>query len=129
MTGTDSAGDGPANESAGRRSATIRTTVDAPAVVAAAIRPDNTPEIETRVERDARDVEGSGPDDGSEPAIDAGNGTDPGTGVVATTVERDATGGLRTTVDDYVVNLDVAQRVVQAANRHAETEPDGTHHQ
>ena len=65
------------------RRATVRTTHDRPEVVAAALRPDNTAEMSTRV--DGR--------------------------TVVTTIERDSTGGLRTTVDDYVTNLQVAQRV------------------
>ncbi|PSP80409.1 KEOPS complex Pcc1-like subunit [Halobacteriales archaeon QS_4_69_225] len=65
------------------RRATVRTTHDRPGVVAAALRPDNTAEMSTRV--DGR--------------------------TVVTTIERDSTGGLRTTVDDYVTNLQVAQRV------------------
>jgi hypothetical protein len=69
-----------------RRRAEIRTTHDDPRVVARALRPDNTPEIDTRV-RDER---------------------------VVTTIERETTGGLRTTVDDYVVNLTVATEVQHA---------------
>ena len=65
------------------RRATVRTTHDRPEVIAAALRPDNTAEMSTRV--DGR--------------------------TVVTTIERDSTGGLRTTVDDYVTNLQVAQRV------------------
>ena len=66
------------------RRATVRTAHDRPEVVAAALRPDNTAEMSTRV--DGR--------------------------TVVTTIERDSTGGLRTTVDDYVTNLQVAQRVI-----------------
>jgi hypothetical protein len=62
----------------------VRTTHDRPAVVAAALAPDNTPELSTR-------VEGS---------------------TVVTTVERETTGGLRATTDDYVCNLAVATRVI-----------------
>lgn len=72
------------------RRATIRTSHETPEVVAAALRPDNTTEMTTRV-------------------VD---------GRVATTIERPTTGGLRTTVDDYVVNCSVADRVVQHADRH-----------
>ncbi len=72
------------------RTATIRTDVEDPELVAAALRPDNTPEMRTRV-------------------------TD---GTLVTHIERDSTGGLRSTVDDYVVNLSVALDVVQHANRH-----------
>ena len=88
------------------RSATLRTTLADADVVAAAVRPDNTPQIDTRVEREA-----DGPD------------------VVVTTIERSTTGGLRTTVDDYAVNLAVARDVVQHANRHADTQTDTTHDQ
>jgi tRNA threonylcarbamoyladenosine modification (KEOPS) complex Pcc1 subunit len=72
------------------RTATIRTDVDDPAHVAAAVRPDNTSEMETRVED----------------------------GAVVTRIERDDTSGLHSTVDDYVVNLTVAVEVAQHANRH-----------
>jgi len=34
-----------------------------------------------------------------------------------TTIERDNTGGLRTTVDDYVSNLTVAQRITDTTTR------------
>ncbi|NEU56767.1 KEOPS complex subunit Pcc1 [Halorussus sp. MSC15.2] len=86
MTGRQSDADGSAG-----RSATIRTELDDAAILAASVRPDNTPEIDTR-------------------AAD---------GVIETSIERETTGGLRTTVDDYVVNLAVAQEVAQAARRHA----------
>jgi hypothetical protein len=72
-----------------KRTATIRTTHDRPDVVAAALRPDNTPEMATRVDDDA----------------------------VVTTIERDSTGGLRTTVDDYVSNLTVAQRLTDTTTQ------------
>lgn len=72
------------------RTATVRTEVPDADVVAAAVRPDNTPEMETR-------VEGS---------------------TVVTRIEREDTGGLQSTVDDYVVNLTVASEVAQHANRH-----------
>ena len=71
MTGTD---------------AEIRTTHGTPAVaerIAAALRPDNTDEMDTRVEDDA----------------------------VVTTIDRESIGGLRATVDDYVVNLRVAAQL------------------
>ncbi len=51
--------------------------------IAAALRPDNTPEMHTQV-----------------------NGT-----TVVTEVERGTTGGLQATVDDYVVNLQVAAQL------------------
>lgn len=65
------------------RRATVRTTHDDAATaerLAAAVAPDNTEEMDTAVE-------------------DA---------TVVTTVERETTGGLQSTVDDYVVNLRVA---------------------
>jgi tRNA threonylcarbamoyladenosine modification (KEOPS) complex Pcc1 subunit len=74
------------------RRATIRTEVPAPERVAAAVRPDNTPEMETRV-------------DGDE---------------VVTTIERESTSGLRSTVDDYVVNLRVAVQTAETARGHTE---------
>lgn len=51
--------------------------------VAAALRPDNTPEIETTVDGEA----------------------------VRTVIERETTGGLHSTVDDYVVNCSIAERL------------------
>ena len=72
-----------------RRRATIRTEHDDPARIARAIRPDNTDEMTTEVEGDA----------------------------VVTRIERGTTGGLHATVDDYVVNLDVANTVAQCGRR------------
>ena len=69
------------------RRARIRTThasAEAAAVVAGAVEPDNTDSMATRVDGDR----------------------------VVTTVERETTGGLHSTVDDYVVNLTVADRLV-----------------
>lgn len=71
-----------------RVTATIRTSHDAPAVIRAALAPDNTDEMETVVDGDG----------------------------VCTRIERETTGGAHATVDDYVVNLDVAATVVQHAN-------------
>jgi hypothetical protein len=71
------------------RRATIRTELADADAVAAALTPDNTPEMSTRVEDDT----------------------------VVTTVERETTGGLQSTVDDYVVNLSVAKQVVQTARQ------------
>jgi tRNA threonylcarbamoyladenosine modification (KEOPS) complex Pcc1 subunit len=72
------------------REATVRTDVADPALVANSVRPDNTEEMETWVED----------------------------GDVVTRIERDDTSGLRSTVDDYVVNLTVATEVAQHADRH-----------
>lgn len=91
------------------RRATIRTVHASPGVVAAALEPDNTTEMSTRVgtgERD--DPAGADGDDGTEDADAAHDAT----GVVETTIRRETTAGLRSTVDDYVRNLQVAQRVV-----------------
>jgi hypothetical protein len=66
--------------------ARIRTEHDEPATaerIAAAVRPDNTAEMRTRV-------------DGS---------------AIETTIDRETTSGLRATADDYVVNLRVAARL------------------
>ncbi|AXR78451.1 KEOPS complex subunit Pcc1 [Natrarchaeobaculum sulfurireducens] len=68
------------------RRATIRTTHDDPDLVARALRPDNTDEMETTVDGDA----------------------------VVTRIDRGTTGGLHSTVDDYVVNLEVATDIAQA---------------
>ncbi|EMA50873.1 KEOPS complex subunit Pcc1 [Halococcus salifodinae] len=73
------------------RRARLRTESTHAGVVAAALVPDNTPEMETVVADDA----------------------------IETMIARETTGGLRTTVDDYVVNLSVAERVAQAAEQRA----------
>ena len=72
----------------------VRTRSRAPERVAAALVPDNTPEMDTRIEESA----------------------------VVTTLERDTTGGLRTTLDDYLVNLSVAERVVETAEKYSTDE-------
>ena len=69
---------------------TIRTTHDHPETIAAALAPDNTDEISTRADPD---------------------------GMVTTTIERETTGGLRTTADDYVANLTVAQRITDTTTQ------------
>jgi len=68
------------------RRAEIRTTHGSPAGaarVAAAVAPDNTAEMTTRVESET----------------------------VVTTIERDSASGLQSTIDDYVVNLRVAAQL------------------
>ena len=70
--------------------AVLRTTHAAPETVAAALEPDNTEEMDTRVED----------------------------GRVVTTIARDSPGGLRSTVDDYVVNLEVADGIADEHTRH-----------
>jgi hypothetical protein len=66
------------------RRATLRTAHADPTAVAGAVTPDNTDQMRTRVED----------------------------GHVVTTIERPGTGGLRSTVDDYLVNLRVADSIV-----------------
>ena len=81
MSGLDSPTDGGSSATA-----ELRTTHGSPARaerVAAAVRPDNTDEMTTRVDGDA----------------------------VVTAIERDNTSGLQSTVDDYVVNLRVAAQL------------------
>ena len=68
------------------RRATITTThadAEQTARVAAALRPDNTAEMETTVDGET----------------------------VRTDIERDTTGGLHATVDDYVVNVQIAEQL------------------
>jgi hypothetical protein len=70
----------------GSSAAEIQTEFDSPTDaerVAAAVRPDNTAEMTTRVESET----------------------------VITTIERANTSGLQSTVDDYVVNLRVAAQL------------------
>ena len=70
------------------RRAELRTTHAHPDRVAAALRPDNTDSMSTRVDGDA----------------------------VVTEIERETTGGLQSSVDDYVVNLTVADAVIDSTN-------------
>jgi len=77
-------------------SATVRTTVSAPEAVAAALRPDNTDAMSTTVGRTAD-----------------------GTVQVVTRIDRDTTGGLRSSLDDYVVNCAVADELVQLADHYS----------
>ena len=74
------------------RSARIRTRHTDPAVVADAVTPDNTASIRTRVDDDRGHIE--------------------------TNIERPTTGGLQSTVDDYVVNLQVADRLAERGRAH-----------
>ena len=74
------------------RRATIRTTHDDPELVARALRPDNTDEMETEVED----------------------------GTVVTRIDRETTGGLHSNVDDYVVNLEVAIDIARTGQYGAE---------
>ncbi|WP_418280389.1 KEOPS complex subunit Pcc1 [Halorubrum sp. DTA98] len=75
------------------RTATVRTTHADAELVAAALGPDDTDSMVTRVDGDA----------------------------IECTVERETTGGLRSTVDDYVVNLQVADRVIERTRAYRDT--------
>lgn len=79
--------------------AKIRTNHEFPADVKAALEPDNTTEIETCIVGDD----------------------------LVTTIERETTGGLQATVDDYVVNLDIATTVVQHAHTMSWRDQSGKH--
>ncbi|MEA1931809.1 MAG: KEOPS complex subunit Pcc1 [Euryarchaeota archaeon] len=83
------------------RTATLRTDHGTPTRakwVAAAVEPDNTDSMATTVE---------GP-------------------TVRTEITRETTGGLQTTVDDYVVNLGVAQAVIEAVDDRSPGEADSS---
>ncbi len=80
------------------RTATLRTEHDHPELVAAALRPDNTASVRTT----AQD------------------------GAVVTRVERETTGGLARTVDDYAVALRVADRLAARAAQTADRDDDTT---
>lgn len=80
------------------RRATVETTHADAALVAAALRPDNTDSMRTEVDGD----------------------------VVRTRIERETTGGLRSTVDDYVVNLTVAETVARTATQQTDTDATTT---
>lgn len=67
----------------------LRTRVSDPVAVAAALRPDNTSEMGTRVED----------------------------GVVVTRIERATASGLQSTVDDYLVNLQVATNLLESDSK------------
>ena len=86
---TDDAGPTP-DATRESRTARLRTTHADAATVAAALRPDNTESMETSVEGDT----------------------------LVTAVSRDATGGLQSTVDDTVVNLTVADAIVDTTRTH-----------
>ncbi|KTG10011.1 hypothetical protein AUR64_10435 [Haloprofundus marisrubri] len=75
------------NSESGARTARVETTHEEAALVAAALAPDDTDSMTTDVD-DNR---------------------------IVTDIERETTGGLQATVDDYVVNLTVAEAVIDAA--------------
>lgn len=70
-----------------KHSAEVRTTHADAATVAAAVAPDNTASMTTRVDGDA----------------------------VVTSIRRSRPGGLQSSLDDYVVNLTVAATVTDTA--------------
>ena len=75
------------------RRATVRTTfpdAESARAIAAALEPDNTTEMRVTVRGDT----------------------------VETVIERETTGGLRSTVDDYVTNLRVAQQLTDPETNH-----------
>lgn len=76
-----------------RARARVRTTHDDASVVAAAVAADNTDAMATTVDDSA----------------------------VVTTIGRPTTGGLASSLDDYVVNLSVADRVVETVDSPAST--------
>jgi len=82
--------DDAAGDDAGPRTAVLETTHDEAALVAASLSPDDTDSMRTTVSD----------------------------GRVTTRIERATTGGLQATVDDYVVNLSVADAVIDRAKSH-----------
>lgn len=71
----------------------IESTVEDPETVAAALRPDNTADVSTTVEG----------------------------GSVVTIIDRESTASLEATVDDYLLNLDVALSVAQTTKQYDNT--------
>jgi hypothetical protein len=94
------------------RRATIRTAHDDATLIARALRPDNTDEMTTTVERGG----GVEPEDATDDRADA----------IVTRIDRETTSGLQSTVDDYVVNLEVAIEVVGQAGTAQRDQPTDT---
>ncbi|GAA0720062.1 hypothetical protein J2744_001785 [Halorubrum trapanicum] len=92
----DDAAPSPANDA--DRTATVRTEHADAATVAAALGPDETDSMRTRVDGD----------------------------VVACTVARPTTGGLQSTLDDHLVNLRVADSVIERGRAHADRDSPRT---
>lgn len=78
--------------------AIVRTTHDTPKVVARALKPDHTADMTSTV-----------------------NGN-----TVETTIERTDAGSVRATVDDYLVNLQVATRISQQSQTETMTSTEHT---
>lgn len=89
--------DGGSVDASVSRTATVRTTHAAADRVVDALAPDNTDSMAMRAEGD----------------------------VVTCRIERSSTGGLRSTVDDYVVNLQVADALIERARAHRSTNTSG----
>ncbi|MDQ2053536.1 MULTISPECIES: KEOPS complex subunit Pcc1 [Halobellus] len=86
------ANDSDATRECASRTARLRTTHADAETVAAAIRPDNTDSMEMVVEGET----------------------------LVTTITRETTGGLQSTVDDTVVNLTVADAIVDTTQTYYE---------
>lgn len=80
------------------RRATIRTEFVYARIIADALRPDNTAEMETVVDTESTSTSGGGRESDA-------------TATIETVIERETTGGLRTTADDYVTNIIVAAQL------------------
>lgn len=80
------------------RETVLETPVDRPTMIARALRPDHTDDMETTV----------------------------ADGTIRTTIRRPTTGSLQSTTDDYVVNLTVATRVDDIVTETLPTESDTT---
>ncbi|WP_254537765.1 KEOPS complex subunit Pcc1 [Halomarina litorea] len=90
---TPDAGTDPTPPAAGERRATVRTSFADPETaraVADALAPDNTAEMRVAVDGDT----------------------------VTAAITRETTGGLRSTADDYVTNLQVAQQLTDTDTNH-----------
>jgi len=79
----------PSDSPARSRTAVVETSHADPALVASAVAPDNTEDVGTTVAAD---------------------------GAVRTRIRRPTTGGLAATLDDYLVNLTVAETVAHTPN-------------
>ncbi|WP_435182696.1 KEOPS complex subunit Pcc1 [Halobellus sp. EA9] len=88
--GTDTEPNADPGRERALRTARLRTSHADAETVAAALRPDNTDSMEIAVEGDA----------------------------LVTTISRETTGGLQSTVDDTVVNLTVAETIVDTVQTH-----------
>lgn len=119
--------DPSSSSSQSTRAATIQTAHEEPSVVAAALRPDHTDALRTRVVS-SESVSETGNANDKNPIHDMENGSrdadreqsmqdPPHCGSVVTTIERPSTNGLAATADDYLVNCLVADRVTSIVKR------------